>query len=213
MCEAVRAEAGDVAHDLNNQLAVVLANVTFAREGARYAPHLELLLGDVECAATRCVDLTRRLLLLARRVAHPASAAGALQPAIGAKKASSGQLSRTVLLAESEPLVRRALWRAMRSHGFRVLLARDGDEAVSRYLRHRSEVSLVVLDRDMPRGSGFQVLLAIRGSAPRMPAIVLSGSYASTQSSAILNTAILGKPIEPAELARCARRLIDRAVG
>lgn len=212
VCEAVRAEVGEVAHDLNNQLAVVLANASFACEDRRRAPHLETPLRDIECAAERCVDLTQRLLQLARRVAHPASAASAPQPAAGAKEASSGRFGETVLLAESESLVRRALWRALRIHGFRVLLARNGDEALSRYLRHRAEVSLVVLDRIMPRRGGFQVLRTIRDSAPQMPAIVLSGSYAITQSSAVLNTAILGKPIDAAKLACHARQLIDRVV-
>ena len=211
-CEAVRAEAGEVAHDLNNQLAVVLANAAFAREDTPRAPHLEASLCDIECAATRCVDLTQRLLLLARRVPAPASVADGPRPATAAEEVSRGRVRETVLLAESEPTVRRALWRALRTHGFRVLLARDGEEALSRYLRHRTELSLVVLDRGMPRRGGFEVLRTIRGSAPRMPAIVLSGSYATTQTSAILNTAILGKPIGAAKLARHARQLIARVV-
>jgi CheY-like chemotaxis protein len=212
VCAAVRAEAGEVAHDLNNQLAVVLANASFARENTRRVPDVEAPLCDIECAAARCADLTQRLLQLAQRITHPASAAGAPQSASGVKKASNGRFGETVLLAESESLVRRALWRALRIHGFRVLLARNGDEALSRYLRHRAEVSLVVLDRVMPRRGGFEVLSTIRDSAPHMPAIVLSGSYGTTQSSAILNTAILGKPIDAAKLAHHARQLIDRVV-
>lgn len=212
VCETARAEAGEVAHDLDDQIGVVLANASVAREDAQQIPHLRALLGDMEFAAERCADLSRRLLLLSRRVAHPASAAGAPQLGNVSEGASNGLRRETVLLAESEPLVRRALWRALHGHGYRVLLAHDGDEAVSRYLRHRAEVALVVLDRSMSRQGGFQVLFTIRDSAPRMPAIVLSGSYDGAQCNAILNTAILGKPIDPGRLTNQIRQLIDCAV-
>jgi PAS domain S-box-containing protein len=65
--DAIGQLAGGVAHDFNNLMMAVLANVRFALERIPADSELREYLVDVERGAERAVDLTRQLLALSRR--------------------------------------------------------------------------------------------------------------------------------------------------
>jgi signal transduction histidine kinase/CheY-like chemotaxis protein len=58
--------AGGVAHDFNNQLAVILGNVELLRRGLTAHPELCEALHDIEVSGRHCAELTRALLAFAR---------------------------------------------------------------------------------------------------------------------------------------------------
>jgi PAS domain S-box-containing protein len=64
--ESVGRLAGGVAHDFNNMLAVILGNVEIALEAAP-PPEIHSILEEIQAAARRSAELTRRLLAFARR--------------------------------------------------------------------------------------------------------------------------------------------------
>jgi two-component system, cell cycle sensor histidine kinase and response regulator CckA len=66
--EAMGQITGGIAHDFNNVLAVILSHATMAREQADRSLLLESLT-EIESAARRAADLTRRLLLFSRQSA------------------------------------------------------------------------------------------------------------------------------------------------
>ena len=82
--------------------------------------------------------------------------------------------AKRILLAEDDRFLRRAAEARLRQHGFEVLIAHDGEEALQAARAERPD--LVLLDVVMPRLQGFDVLKALKRDAvtARIPVIVLS---------------------------------------
>src|SRR5690242_3330326 len=81
-----------------------------------------------------------------------------------------------VLVAEDEASIRPLLSLSLRRHGFSVLAAADGREAVELYRRHRGEVDLVLLDVIMPVLDGLKALAALRQINPDVRCCLMGGS-------------------------------------
>ncbi len=69
-------------------------------------------------------------------------------------------MTHHILIADDEPNIVISLEYLMQREGFRVSIARDGDEALATILRERP--ALVLLDVMMPKKSGFEVCQAVR---------------------------------------------------
>ena len=69
-------------------------------------------------------------------------------------------MNQTVLIADDEPNIVVSLEFMMKREGYRVLVARDGNEALAAIRRDRP--ALVLLDGMMPGMSGFEVCEAVR---------------------------------------------------
>jgi two-component system, OmpR family, alkaline phosphatase synthesis response regulator PhoP len=82
--------------------------------------------------------------------------------------------ARRILLAEDDRFLRRAAEARLRRHGFEVLTAIDGEEALRVARAQRPD--LVLLDVVMPKLQGFDVLKALKQDAATagIPIIVLS---------------------------------------
>ena len=81
---------------------------------------------------------------------------------------------RKILIAEDDRFLRRAADATLRHHGFAVLLAVDGEEALR---IARAEIpDLILLDLIMPKLQGFAVLRQLKESpvTAAIPVIVLS---------------------------------------
>lgn len=65
-----------------------------------------------------------------------------------------------ILLVDDDPLILELFGSKLAEAGFRVIYARDGDEA--RDMLKRAEVDLVILDVLMPRMDGIACLTALR---------------------------------------------------
>lgn len=83
-------------------------------------------------------------------------------------------MSARVLLAEDDRFLRKASEMVLRRHGFTVLLAVDGDDALEQARRELPD--LVLLDLIMPKRQGFDVLRALKADAATaaIPVIVMS---------------------------------------
>ncbi len=79
--------------------------------------------------------------------------------------------SATVLVVDDEPQIRRVLRTTLTSHGYAVVEARTGDEALEQI---RSEhVDLILLDVNMPGRSGLETCREIRSTSD-IPIIMLT---------------------------------------
>lgn len=116
-----------------------------------------------------------------------------------------------VLVADDEAIVRDAVARILEPHGFRLLLAADGEEAVRLFESEPGSVTLVLLDVVMPKLDGIQAFERIRKLRPEVPTLFMSG-YATARARDVIRThgaAFLPKPFAPGDL--LAR--IDRVLG
>jgi PAS domain S-box-containing protein len=81
----------------------------------------------------------------------------------------------TVLVVDDEDVVRKTARICLEKHGYRVLTASTGLEAVERYKEARSEISLVLLDLTMPVMGGEEALRQLRQEGATIPVILSSG--------------------------------------
>jgi hypothetical protein len=114
-----------------------------------------------------------------------------------------------ILVADDEPLVRTLARTALERHGYRVLVAADGVEAVDVFRREAGKVSLAILDASMPQMSGRQACEAIRRIDPSVRVLFASGHSVADVPPADSATALLHKPYTPTSLAAAVRQILD----
>ena len=115
----------------------------------------------------------------------------------------------TVLLVEDEPTVRSVAERALTRHGYKVLTADNGEEALE-FINSGEPIDLLISDVVMPGMDGPTVVREARKSRPELKILFMSG-YAEEQlrkSIDIENVNFLPKPFSVTELAEAARRAV-----
>lgn len=82
--------------------------------------------------------------------------------------------AKTILVAEDDPVTRRFVVSLLEERGYEVLVAEDGEHAVS--LAVSATPDLIVSDLVMPYRDGYEVLRAIRNDdrVKRLPVMILS---------------------------------------
>ncbi len=119
--------------------------------------------------------------------------------------------TNTLLLVDDNELNRDLLSRRLQRHGFDVVTAVDGTSALE--LAADREFALVLLDIEMPRVSGLDVLRAIRQqrSASELPVIMVTARQDSADVVEALNSGAndyVTKPVDmPVALARIQAQL------
>ena len=122
-------------------------------------------------------------------------------------KALSG--TETILLVEDEELIRETAEAMLQAHGYRVLLAADGEEALKMCLARPGAIDLVVSDAIMPRMGGPALHQALRERGIHLP-FLLSTGYAPDEDRALVaGVPMLQKPWTPDGLLRSVRAIID----
>jgi len=126
-------------------------------------------------------------------------------------KAKANELwgSGTVLLVEDEPMVRSVAERALTRHGYTVITAENGEEALD-VLALGEPIELLISDVVMPGMDGPTMVREARKSRPELKILFMSG-YAEEQlrkSIDIENVNFLPKPFSVTELAEAARRAV-----
>jgi len=120
--------------------------------------------------------------------------------------------TETILIVEDEEPIRRAARRVLEKHGYTVMLASDGEEALDLYPQHQDEIDLVISDVVMPRLGGvkFYEALRERGGTPK---ILFTSGYTKSdvQDSGSLDPGMpfLHKPWTVADLLEKIREVLD----
>ena len=94
---------------------------------------------------------------------------------------------KTILLVEDESAVRRLALTMLERHGFRVLEASGGSEALARCRAERGAIDLVLSDMVMPHMSGEQLAAELRLQYPALHFLFMSGY----SEHAVVNHALL----------------------
>jgi PAS domain S-box-containing protein len=121
--------------------------------------------------------------------------------------------SETILIAEDHEGIREMAETVLKSLGYRVLLANDGEDAVRVFTSHHSDISLVVLDVIMPRRNGAEAYASIAKMKPGISVIFATGYSNETPALAEIierGVAILRKPYSPRTLCLRVREVLDR---
>jgi two-component system, cell cycle sensor histidine kinase and response regulator CckA len=126
-----------------------------------------------------------------------------------AGKPKEGELwgSGTVLLVEDEPMVRGVAERALTRHGYKVITADNGEDALV-VLNSGEQIDLLISDVVMPGMDGPTMVGEARKDFPNLKILFMSG-YAEEQlrnSLNVDNVSFLPKPFSVQELAEAAKR-------
>ena len=112
---------------------------------------------------------------------------------------------RTVLFADDEETVRSAISEYLRNLGYEMISAKDGQECLDLFHRHADAIDILLLDMNMPKKSGADVINAI-GERAQDYRIFVSTGYSSEQNSVYKDdpriTKVLEKPYNLGLLAR-----------
>lgn len=125
----------------------------------------------------------------------------------------SGTVGKELILLVDDDVMMQDLGRELlEEHGYRVLIAKDGIEAVELYRQYSVDIDLVILDILMPRLDGGQTYLELRRINDLVKAFFCTGYAPSGVISSLLaerSLHALQKPFHPRELLRLVREVID----
>jgi CheY-like chemotaxis protein len=110
---------------------------------------------------------------------------------------------RVILFVEDELRQLELMRGSLEKAGYRVLTAIDGVEAVETFLRHKDEISVVVLDLGLPKLNGWEALKKMKQADPTLKPILASGYISHEIESAMSEgklAALVAKPYRPNQI-------------
>ncbi|MBY0523871.1 MAG: PAS domain S-box protein [Gemmataceae bacterium] len=124
----------------------------------------------------------------------------------------TGRGSETIMLVDDEAVIRNVGRAILQRHGYHVVLAEDGQQALEIYQKEKDRISLVILDLTMPRLSGKDTLRQLLLINPLIP-VILSSGYSADHIPEIGKEGVYGfvnKPYRPQDLTAAVRVALDR---
>jgi signal transduction histidine kinase/CheY-like chemotaxis protein len=125
--------------------------------------------------------------------------------------------TETILVVEDEAGVRELAGEFLKAHGYTVLEARDGIEALDIAAGHEGMIHVVLTDMIMPRLSGAELVKRLKAIRPEIKAAFMTGyaEYATSGSKTSSNqqSLILQKPFSSTSLADMIRSVLAGRTG
>jgi two-component system cell cycle sensor histidine kinase/response regulator CckA len=134
-------------------------------------------------------------------------------PAGRATPRGAGEL---ILVVDDEPNIRDVTASTLTRHGYLVIAARDGSEALTLFSRTNRDVRLVITDLHMPRLDGAGIARVIRCLNPTVRIIAASGLDSGSRPGdpvPAFADAFLAKPFHPDTLLNTVHRLLHTPVN
>lgn len=131
-----------------------------------------------------------------------------LTRALARDDARPADARETILLVEDEPAVRQLFAQALSRAGYRVLEARNGQEAIKVFDQHGDSIDLLLTDMRMPYMGGAELAHLLRARRLTLKLICISG-YPGTIGPD-LAADFLAKPFSRDELLKKVREVLDR---
>jgi two-component system, cell cycle sensor histidine kinase and response regulator CckA len=118
----------------------------------------------------------------------------------------------TILAVEDEEVLLDLIKTLLESEGFKVLIARDGQEAVQKYQQHHDEIALVLSDMGIPVLSGWDAYQEMKDIDPNVKIILATGYQSDDMKRELLALGakdFVSKPYVWEELVARIRQVID----
>ena len=121
--------------------------------------------------------------------------------------------TETILVAEDNKEVRDLTKGILEGHGYKIIEAVDGEDAVNKFHENSDKVQFLILDVIMPKKDGREVLEEIKKTAPGIKTIFISGYTQDVIQRRGVNEEeanFVSKPLSPAELLKKIRDMLDK---
>jgi len=118
----------------------------------------------------------------------------------------------TILVIEDEKVVRETLRRILKTLGYTVLLAENGEEGIEVMKAGGNNTSLVLLDLGLPGISGVEAFSLLRKMRPELDILICTGYELDVTAQRLLDMGARGfiqKPFEIRDLGRAIRIVLD----
>ena len=121
--------------------------------------------------------------------------------------------NETILVAEDDAALRKLFSTVLQAYGYKVILAEDGEDAISKFMDNKDKIQLVMLDMIMPKKSGKEVYDRITKIRPDMKTLFSSGYTADRidkDSRSKGGFDFIMKPVSPKDLLKKIREVLDK---
>jgi PAS domain S-box-containing protein len=144
------------------------------------------------------------------------TAEGAGPPPDSAGARPGAGVHETILLAEDEDSLRMLTERILTRHGYTVLAARNGLEALEVAGRHPGGIDLLLTDVVMPHMNGHDLAMRLQADRPTLLVVYMSG-YAepllAARTTLPAGVTLLSKPATEEHILAAIRRTLDSRAG
>jgi signal transduction histidine kinase len=126
------------------------------------------------------------------------------------KTESNGK--ETILLVEDEEMLLNVVKDTLKYHGYKVLTARNGKEAVELYSKNYNSIDLIFTDLGLPKLNGWQAYLEMKKFNPQAKVILASGYLDPKVKQDIPELELknfVQKPYRPSQVLKQVRKVID----
>lgn len=126
-------------------------------------------------------------------------------------------MGSTVLLVEDNKINQKLGVKMLKTLGYNVLLADDGEDAIEKVMAHDREIDLILMDQSMPRKDGITATKEIRemeevGGLTRRRPIIMATAVVGPDAQALCMSAgadaFLTKPLSLSQLERAMQRFL-----
>jgi signal transduction histidine kinase len=134
------------------------------------------------------------------------------QQAVTAPRTAIHGGTETILVAEDDDRVRELVVEVLTQHGYTVIAAPDGEQAVRIYKENKDRIQMLLLDVIMPKKNGREVYDAIRAISPHIKVLFTSGYTANIiHKKGVLEEGFnfIFKPVAPHVLLKKVREVLD----
>jgi len=114
-----------------------------------------------------------------------------------------------ILLVDDEQPIRKMLHMALQRHGYRVLEASDGAEALLLFDKHRREIALLLTDVVMPGIGGVELAQQVVMQRPEVPVVFIS-AFCGTIPNDLRFHCCIPKPFLPAEIIEKVAQIVPK---
>ncbi|WP_375456596.1 response regulator [uncultured Methylobacterium sp.] len=129
------------------------------------------------------------------------------------RRAKKKQMNTTIilLLVDDDELIRRILEEALGEGGYKVIAAKNGNEAHSVIERKAAELRGLVTDINLGHGpDGWDVARRAREIVPELPVVYMSGASGHEWAShGVPNSTLVKKPFAPAQILTAISALMN----
>lgn len=119
----------------------------------------------------------------------------------------------TILVADDNPAVLSMLQVMLERLGYRVVTAKDGEEAFDLFEKEQQSINMLLFDVIMPKMNGCDAAFKIRGQRPDIPLLFLTGykdELADEEFERLGEYTMIPKPLSIAYLGQKVQEMLHK---